>query len=245
LFAGNHRYKIIILAILIFIPLACSHKGKEEKKNTKSTRVNESETVKNRNQENLPQNMERSIANHPPQIVDISITPQLPMTGDQLKVNVKTSDPDGDQVTCHYYWFINDQAIDDDSPALNRPIKRGDRVKVKVVATDGSQSSQAVWATAKVGNAPPIARLKDQKISGNEYIAFIDAKDPEGDPLFFELKEGPPNMKIDGTGKIEWPIPPGTSGSYEIVASVKDNEGDETQISYRITIRGRNESTEK
>ena len=79
-----------------------------------------------------------------------------------------------------------------------------------------------------------------QGVGGDSiYLAQVEAADPEGDPLKFLLKSGPPGMTIDAaTGAVRWPVTSDRAGQgFDVLIAAQDSEGAETLISYQIKTR--------
>jgi hypothetical protein len=81
----------------------------------------------------------------------------------------------------------------------------------------------------------PNLRLLKQEISGSNYIAKVQATDPEEGPVTLSL-EGPPGMHIDQKGNVSWNIGTQTSGNFQIKISAKDQEGGTAVLTYSIQI---------
>ena len=238
----------IWIIVLLFLSMALSSCSSPKEGGSKSAKIKVKESTAEKTtetklpkEENLSQN---ETLNQPPKIVDISLIPSIPVTGDEIKAVVKVHDPDGDEVTLNYKWFINEREVEESNkPILKYPIKRGDKIKLVVVASDGQARSKEVVATATVENAPPKATVKKQEFHGTKYVAVIQAYDPEGDPITFELKKAPQNMEINrATGVIEWQLDPEFTGNVSTVVQVlvKDINGGEILVSYPLKVQVKN-----
>ena len=109
-----------------------------------------------------------------------------------------------------------------------------------MIASNHASSCSPVRVSAFVGNASPTVRFSGQSLgSGNNYQANIEATDPEGDPIKFLLRHGPPGMNVDpATGAIGWLVRPEDTGtSYEVQIAAPDSEGAETLHNYPIKPR--------
>jgi len=183
------------------------------------------------------------IANIPPKIQSARLLPTPPRKGDDLYVEIKTFDGDGDNVTVDYEWFINGESIPEQ--ALDNPeildgdlIKRGYRVSVKIIPSDGETKGRAIILESLVANSAPVVSDElDTEFNGSIYSARIKAFDPDGDRLTYTLKQAPEGMTIDPeTGVITWLVTPDDEGEHNITVSVKDGHGGEIILPFTTTI---------
>jgi hypothetical protein len=177
-----------------------------------------------------------------PRIGKLRFVPELPQTGDSLKIRVGLSkDASRAQVT----WFLNGEEaqrsdIDRFSSTadFHGSIKARDEIKVVVkpygeLGEEGDPSSRTVVCQ----NAPPDLRLVGQDLKDGAYVARVEAEDPEGRPVSFALREGPPGMEIDDQGHIRWQMPDDASGGFTVKVAAKDEDGGEAVLSYTFTVR--------
>jgi len=180
-------------------------------------------------------------AGSPPAIEKVSLEPKSPVTGDQLRATVQATDPAGAALMVLYRWKIDGQVVQEsEDSVLNSPLHRGGSVELEVVVSNHASSCSPVRVAAFVGNASPTVRLSGQSLeSGNDYHAKIEAADPEGDPIRFMLKSGPPGMNVDpATGAIRWIVKTEDTGaSHEVQIAAQDSEGAETLLNYQIKTR--------
>lgn len=177
-----------------------------------------------------------------PRVKDLKFIPERPETGDFLKLQISLEGSairaevkvfnNNDEVVATYYDGIAEYFDVGDR------FKAGDKVRAQVVplSSDGL-AGDSKSLTVEIVNAPPSAKLVDQKITGNTYSAHIEAKDPEGDPITYSIKQGPPGLVVDQNGNLDWKIGQTTSGSFPIAISVKDSRGAEVVMSYTIGVR--------
>ncbi|MBI5251601.1 MAG: hypothetical protein HY912_19085 [Desulfomonile tiedjei] len=177
-----------------------------------------------------------------PRVKEVKFYPDRPATGDALKLRigldgsalraeVKISKNNDELETTYYDGFSEFLEI------KNR-FKAGDKVKAEVIPIDAAGSSgEPSIKSVEIANAPPTAKLVDQKITGNTYNARIEAKDPEGDTIVFSLKQGPSGLVIDQKGNLSWQIGETTAGTFPIAISVKDSHGAEVVLSYSVGLR--------
>lgn len=177
-----------------------------------------------------------------PRVKDLKFLPDRPETGDFLKLQISLEGSavraevkvfkNNDEVVASYYDGISEYFDVGDS------FKAKDKVRAEVIpfSSEGF-AGDPKSKTVEIVNAPPSAKLVDQKISGNTYSGHVEAKDPEGDPITFSIKEGPPGLVVDQSGNLNWKIGQNTSGSFPIAISVKDSHGAEVVLSYTIGVR--------
>lgn len=177
-----------------------------------------------------------------PRIGKLRFVPELPQTGDAVKIQVGLS---GSATRAQVIWFLNGDEvhtsdIDRFSPTaqFHGAIKARDRIKVVVkpydeLGEEGSPGSRTVVCQ----NAPPDLRLVRQDLKGEAYVATVEADDPEGRPVSFVLKEAPPGMQIDENGNIRWQMPKDASGGFTVKVAAKDEDGGEAVLSYTFTVR--------
>ena len=86
------------------------------------------------------------------------------------------------------------------------------------------------------GNRGPTILSRPTEVAslGNLYIYDVEADDPDGDPLNYELLEGPPGMTIaSGTGVIRWEA--GFTGQ-RVKVSVTDGRGGEVIHGFSVPV---------
>ena len=137
------------------------------------------------------------------------------------------ADPDGDALDYEYKWWVNDRELSSTSDALDTSrLKRGDEVRVEVVATDGYSRSNTVRSQPiRVENSPPQIVSKPANAGdASTYLYHVEAKDPDGDlRLRFRLEQAPPGMVIDPiTGSLSWTPPSDATGSSPVEVVVDD-----------------------
>ena len=163
------------------------------------------------------------------------------MTGEPLRAKVQATDPANDEIKVQYQWKIDGQVVQEsEESVLNSPLSRGAFVEVEAIVSNRASSCSPVTISAFVGNASPTVRFSGQSLeSENNYHAKIEAADPEGDPIKFLLKSGPPGMNVDpATGDIRWLVRAEDTGtSYEVQIAAQDSEGAETLLNYQIKTR--------
>jgi len=178
------------------------------------------------------------IKNSPPVISKVKILPEVFKPGDTLSLEVSTSDVDGDEVTVSYEWTKNGEPAGN-SKRIEAPLKRGDKVSVKITPFDGEAYGRSGFLDREIINLPPMI-IEDKKFrfDGKIYTYQIKATDPDGDTLTYSLKSAPSGMTIDpSTGQLKWNVPPEFTGKTPITVSVTDGHGGESLQSLTLEIR--------
>ncbi len=178
------------------------------------------------------------IKNSPPVISKVKILPEVFKPGDTLSVEVSASDVDGDEVTISYEWTKNGEPAGN-SKRIEAPLRRGDKVSVKITPFDGEAYGRPGFLDREIINLPPMI-IEDKKFNfdGKIYTYQIKATDPDGDPLTYSLKSAPSGMTIDPSkGLIKWNVPPKFTGKTPITISVTDGHGGESLQSLTLEIK--------
>lgn len=177
------------------------------------------------------------IKNTPPGITQVKILPEIFKPDDTLSVEVSGNDADGDEVTIVYEWAKNGEPAGN-GKRLEVPVKRGDKISIKITPSDGEINGQAVILNREIKNMPPMI-IEDKKFQfdGKFFSHQIKAIDPDGDVLTYSLKEAPTGMTINSsTGLIQWDIPQDLNKKIPITVSVTDGNGGETYQSFALDI---------
>ena len=100
-------------------------------------------------------------ANRPPSMPDIGLVSRLPLTTDDLVVQILTEavDPDGDAVSYQYRWSQDGTLRPELSGAVVPAAEtaRGEVWEVEVIASDGVADAAGVRSSATVQNSAPAA----------------------------------------------------------------------------------------
>jgi hypothetical protein len=175
----------------------------------------------------------------PARVTDLRFDPERPETGANLRAVIKMAGA----VRAEVRWSLNGEEVDlvdfdglSDHVNFDRPIKSGDKIEVAVTPFDLAQApGKTVTKEVVCGNAPPNLRLVKQQIVGHNYVAKVEATDPEETPVKLTL-EGPPGMRIDQKGNVLWKIGTRTNGQFQVKITAKDQEGAAAVLSYSIQI---------
>jgi len=176
----------------------------------------------------------------PLDIKTIDFIPARPIAGEPIKVQVNFNKPDAASVPLHYRWQVNDETVQGaDGNALGYQTKRGDRIDVLVFVGNLREENRARRATVVVDNAPPVVKKLEEHLGANgEYVARLEASDPDDDMVALKLQKGPPGMVLDtASQELRWSIPAGTDGTFPVELQASDPVGASVLFSYSFTIR--------
>ncbi len=182
-----------------------------------------------------------TILNSPPAIVRVTVSPVAPSRDDILRVAVEASDPDGDPLVFTYQWLRNGEEIPDARRATlaARDLRKGDRISVRVTASDLEAETGALESGPLViRNSPPrvLGGSQWQGDADGTFSYQVDATDPDGDPLTFALSpDAPKGMSVDPkAGVIRWRPGPGDAGTHRLTLVITD--GDWGMVRQEISI---------
>jgi Putative Ig domain len=181
------------------------------------------------------------VANRPPRVTAIDVTPLAPSTGDTLKLAVTTVDPDENTVNLIYQWFKNDVLLIESSSSLQLTdlFKRGDKITAVVTPDDGQVRGGAARMDVTVGNAPPVITSSptQSSFSNRTFTYGIQASDKDNDNLSYSLKSAPAGMTVQSsTGLVQWNVPTDHRGKMSATIVVSDGHGGEALQSFAFEI---------
>ena len=176
-----------------------------------------------------------------PEVTDVGIEPRAPIRGGVVRAVVQGRDPDGDPLTFRYGWSVDDLPRADSGESLHLTgVKKGSWIHVRVTPNDGA--ADGAWRDSpryQVVNGLPIVKsgLPKELPPARRFVYPIVAVDPDGDPLTYTLKKGPPGMVLNGH-TLEWPVPEEFLGqNVEAEVVISDGDGGETVQKISMTIR--------
>ncbi|MDI6744484.1 MAG: putative Ig domain-containing protein [Thermodesulfovibrionales bacterium] len=180
------------------------------------------------------------IRNAAPDLTKIKIMPETFRYGDALYVDVVGSDIDGDEVTILYEWTKNGEPAGTEK-RIGVPIKRGDKISIKITPFDGENYGQFAILRREIGNLPPmIAEDKNSlkpRFDGKTFSYQVKAVDLDNDTLAYSLKTAPAGMTIEKTtGLIQWIVPQDFKGKTSVTVSVNDGHGGESIYTFAFSI---------
>jgi hypothetical protein len=172
-----------------------------------------------------------ALINTAPKIRSVTISPGKPSLRQDLAVIVNADDADGDQLSYRYQWVRNSQELPGATMA-SLPAgqgQRGDQIAVRVVASDGQDTSEIVRSLPVTLSGRPPVILSQPPPGPPQQGVFsyqVVARDPEGGPVTFSLVSGPQGMTLDPrTGLLTWPLPEAKGIGYSIVVRASDSDG--------------------
>lgn len=184
------------------------------------------------------------MANRPPRVTGLRLVPNAPTGADSLVVVAEATDDDGDPYEFEYSWHVNgSSALPGTVGGTLEPghVKRGDEVRVSVVANDGFDDGPRVYSKpVRIQNSPPtITSAPTYTLAGpSRYEYQITAEDPDNDrPLRFQVVDGPPGLSVDLVGGlVTWPLSPDVNGRFPIEVSVSDPYGGQDTQRYVLEL---------
>lgn len=182
------------------------------------------------------------VGNQPPQLHGVQIDPGHRITaGGAVSVRPLVEDPDGDPISFAYTWWVNGATVAETGPALSTEnLRRGDAIRVRVVARDGEEESNAIQSPEiEVVNAAPVI-VSEPGATGSDGVFryTVHAEDADGDRgLRFSLARAPEGMTVaPATGDIQWK--PGTdqAGRHPVEVVVEDLQGGRASQSFEVIV---------
>lgn len=172
--------------------------------------------------------------NRPPVLTSIALSPNIVLPGVPVRVEVKSNDPDQDDVRFNFTWKINGQTEAGQSGEVfdTSELRKGDLITVTVIPDDGKDQGKPLESNGVIiQNRPPeILSLPAAGISSGYFQYQVTAKDADNDPLLFSLEGGPAEMTIDSTGLIQWTVPRGLMGKEQVRVIVSDGSSSSFQV---------------
>lgn len=186
---------------------------------------------------------EAEVENTAPTVLDLRVEERYGSEGELRgwEAQAWARDPDGDDVELEYTWILNDRPTDVDTTLYpTDTLKRGDRLRVRVVANDGEDESDAAESgTLEVGNtAPEIVSTPPRLDASGRFVYDLEVTDADGDRSFrYELVEGPRGMKLDSSrGVLTWEPEEDQAGKHRVEIAVADRSGGRSTQSFLIPV---------
>ncbi|SPQ00578.1 hypothetical protein NBG4_280015 [Candidatus Sulfobium mesophilum] len=179
-----------------------------------------------------------TVKNSPPELTKVKIMPEVFKPGDTLNIEAAGDDIDGDPVELFIEWTRNGEPAGK-GRSIEGPVRRGDRISVKITAFDGERYSVPVVLNREIKNMPPMI-IDDKKSAydGGVYTYYLRGSDPDGDTLTFALKSGPAGMTINPqTGVVTWKVPGDFKGKAAFVVTANDGHGGEASQTFNVEIK--------
>jgi hypothetical protein len=184
------------------------------------------------------------VGNTPPEIRSVVPDISAPKPGDRLRLKIESSDADGDEVHFTYRWWKNTSLVlEGENQELDTMgYSRGDTVVAEVTPRDASsQGRPRMSDPITIGNNPPnITSTPPGAVNQGAYEYTVTAVDSDGDRLSYTLDKAPTGMTIDKTtGRIQWELAVGTSGSHRVKVLIEDGQGGQAFQEFDLTVPNR------
>jgi hypothetical protein len=182
------------------------------------------------------------VGNRPPLLQGVLLEPQGTVRpSDELFASPEAIDPDEDPLEFDYAWLVNGREIGQRGRTLSaKDLKRGDKVRVRVIARDGDDSSRAAESReVTIGNSAPLIKQIPEAESDEGLFRYaFEAEDADGDRnLRFRLRKAPEGMQIDPiTGVATWRPKASQAGVHPVEVMVVDSHGDGSALSFNVTV---------
>lgn len=170
----------------------------------------------------------------------VFVSPDVPTTSDDIRVEAKAFDAENERIRYRYMWSVNGGEIRTEGRAFfpsNRH-KKGDVVRIAVVASDGTSESGPSSLSVSIANSTP-EWIEDPRnvrdINGHQ----VQAQDADGDPIEYSLEGAPKGMSIDSqTGKLSYKgRKDAKKGPYDVHVLATDTDGAFVKWSFSITVQ--------
>jgi hypothetical protein len=180
--------------------------------------------------------------NRPPVLSAVTLEPFGDVrAGQTVTASPLAKDPDNDRLSFRYEWTVNGESRGRERDFDTTGLRRGDKVQVLVVASDGSSESREERSPVlMLGNSPPvIAQLPSSGGEDGTFRYTFAAKDPDGDRnLRFFVEKGPAGMRMDPiTGVLTWTPTADQAGVHPVEVGVRDGAGEGSTFTFALTVR--------
>ena len=172
----------------------------------------------------------------PPTIDAVTLSPTTPVFTDSILASATVYDADEDRLELDYTWYVNDvEVLGVTVERLSGRFVKGDKVRVKLTADDGTNQSEAESDPVVVGNVGPVFTTEPSSVRPSNGFTFR-ATDADNDPLTWSLENAPAGMTISPKGVLSYEgskDEPG--GAYTVSVKVSDGAG-WARIDFPITV---------
>jgi hypothetical protein len=208
----------------------------------KGTRIEVTATASDGLAESEPARRAVEVRNQRPTLTQARIEPWKTVgRGESLSVRAEGTDPDGDRLTLHYRWRVNDQPVEAEGDSLSTAgLAPGDLVYARVVASDGASESDPI-DTARVrvvGATPKIVSEPGEFSTDGTFRYTVEVEQPHGGgDLRFRLRTAPEGMWLNPvSGEIIWRPEPGQTGVHPVEVEVQTPEGVVIIQAFRVNV---------
>ncbi len=175
-----------------------------------------------------------SVKNTPPES-DFTFTPSLPYSGELIKFEDESIDPDGELMK--YSWNFGDGSGSDKRDPTHRYKKAG-KYDVVLTVEDDDGATKTISKTIDVMNEKPIANfsVSDDTVKTYENIEFFDnSSDPDGtiSSWNWEFGDGHTSNVIDPIHSFS------DDGFYNVKLVVEDKDGKTSECNKTILVQNR------
>jgi len=184
-----------------------------------------------------------TVRNRRPVLTGLVLDPAAePPRGRPVVAKPEARDPDGDALEFRYVWSVNGRRVEEWKPSLETDqLRKGDRIQVRVWASDGEHESDPIFSHAvTVANAPPEIVSAPSGLGEDGVFRYaVKAQDPDGDrSLRYYVEQGPSGMTVNPVmGEVLWRPTADDAGLHPVKIVVKDSEGLSVFQTFDITIR--------
>jgi hypothetical protein len=184
------------------------------------------------------------VANTPPEVRGVATENTVSKPGDRIRLKVESFDPDADDLHYTYRWWRNSALVAEGETGelQTAGYSRGDTIVVEVTPHDaGGPGKPLMSEPITIGNSPPsITSSPPGQVNQGTYEYMVKAVDPDGDPLSYTLEQAPAGMTIDkATGRIQWQISVGLSGSHRVKVLVEDGQSGHAFQEFDLSVPSR------
>jgi|GEM_PF-1022227 len=182
-----------------------------------------------------------SIPNELPVILSQPVT--TVQLGGQYQYPVIAEDPDGQELGYSLLDGPDGMAIHPRTGLITwtPTLPAADPVPVTVQVQDErggvAEQSYSIRIFSGDNQPPDITSHPTLSIAlGETWIYAIEATDPDGDPLVFELLQGPIGSEVDAAGLIDWTPDASQLGEHAVVVEVRDDRGGWARQSFSVYV---------
>ncbi|ALA60818.1 putative Ig domain-containing protein [Nitrospira moscoviensis] len=171
-----------------------------------------------------------AVGNTPPQVTSVTLAPLTAQPGERVEALAEASDPDHDRTDLTYRWFRNTTTVKEGTESYldTTGFVPRDQIAVEVTPYDPQESGGSLRSIPLIlGNrVPKIVSVPPASTTGSQYEYRVNAVDPDGDRITYQLESAPPGMMInEQSGHLAWPIPSNQTGTFHVKVLAKDEQG--------------------